>query len=210
MQTSPTSQGSQYLQFAVTQSGSSISGTYAVLPSGPNSQGSFGSLSGAVSGGTVTLTATAQFGGSCTTTLNATASGMMLAGTFASQNTQNCSGAGNFSAVLQSSSLPSITGNFSGSISDSGNGSGTLTLGVTTPNAGGAGVIVGFVTSATTGEFAVINGTSGGTGGGNQGSCQPFGTLTISNNGATLVGNYSNSGSGTNGCSGTGSFTIRR
>jgi hypothetical protein len=226
MQTSPTSQGSQYLQFAVTQSGSSISGTYAVLPSGPNSQGSFGSLSGAVSGGTVTLTATAQFGGSCTTTLNATASGMMLAGTFASQNTQNCSGAGNFSAVLQSSSLPSITGNFSGSISDSGNGSGTLTLGVTTPgtvfsgngnvtfpsnpNAGGSGVIVGFVTSATTGEFAVINGTSGGTGGGNQGSCQPFGTLTISNNGATLVGNYSNSGSGTNGCSGTGSFTIRR
>jgi len=220
VQTSPTSQGSQYLQFSVTQSGSSISGTYAVLPSGPNNQGSFGSLSGTVSGSTVTLAATAQFGGSCTTTLNAKASGMLLSGTFSSQNTQNCNGAGNFSAVLQSGSLPSITGNYSGPISDSGNGSGTLTLGVTTPGtvfsgngtvtfpanptAGGSSAIVGFVTSATTGEFAVINGA------GNQGgSCQPFGTLTISNNGATLAGTYSNSGSGNNNtCSGTGSFTI--
>ncbi len=77
-------------------------------------------------------------------------------------------------------------------------------------------MIVGFVTSATTGEFAVIDGSSGGNGGGNGGnsggSCQPFGTLTISNNGATLTGKYSNSGggNGSNGasCPGTGTFTI--
>ncbi len=80
LQTSPAGQGSQYLQFSLTQSGSSISGTYAVFPSGPNQGGSFGSLSGSVSGSTVSLTATPAVGGSCTTTLSASASGMMLAG----------------------------------------------------------------------------------------------------------------------------------
>jgi len=216
-QTSPTGQGSQYLEFAMTQSGSSISGTYAVLPSSAGQGGSFGSLSGTVSNGKATLTATGQYGGTCTTTLNATASGMLLSGTFATaQQGQNCGGSGNFSAVAQSGSLPSVTGNYSGTIKDSNNGNGTITMSTTTPGtvfsgngavsfpsnpqAGGTGIIVGFVTSATSGQFAVLNSGSQ--------SCQPNGTLTISNNGATLVGTVNNTGSGNNSCSGTASFTM--
>jgi hypothetical protein len=221
-QTAPQSQGSQYLQLALTQSGSSISGTYAVLPSAGNQSGSFGSLSGTVSGGTVTLNATAQFGGTCTTTLRAVAAGTLLSGTFQSgggTQTQGCSGSGNFSAVLQAAALPTVSGSYTGKISDSANGSGTLSFSVSTPGtvfsgtgtvtfpanpaAGGTSAIVGFVTSATTGEFAVIN-----SGNGSQ-SCSPFGTLAITSNAASLTGTYTNSGgSGSTGCTAGGSFTI--
>lgn len=213
-QTSPSSQAAQYLEFTLTQTGSSLSGTYAVLPNAGGQNGSFGSLSGTVSGGNISLTASAQYGGSCTTTLSGVASGSLVGGTFASAG--QCGGAGTFSAALQSGSLPSISGNYSGPITDSGNGNGTLTLNVSTPgtvfsgtgtvsfpsnpSAGGSSAIVGFVTSATTGEFAVIGGPGG--------NCQPNGVLTISNNGGTLAGDYTGGGNGNNSCSGTGKFTI--
>lgn len=215
-----TGQGSQYLEFSLTQSGSSISGTFAALPSSSNNNGAFGSLSGTVSNGSLSLTASSQYGGGCTTTaVLGTASGTLISGTFNSTGGSNCTGnnSGTFSVVEQSSSLPQLSGTYSGTIDDSHNGSGTLTLPVSTPgtvfsgiatvsfpsnpSAGGTNAVVGFITTATSGEFAVI--------GSGQQSCNPFGTLTVSNNGGTLVGSYANSSSGNgNSCTGTGSFTI--
>lgn len=215
-------QAVQYLEFSLTQSGSSLSGTYAVLPASASQQGSFGSLSGSVSGGVVTLSANAQYGGACVTTLNGTASGMLIAGTFASQSP--CSGSGTFSAVVQTASLPAISGTYTGPIADTQNGAGTLTVSISqpgtvwsglgtvtfpsNPNAGGTSAIVGFVTNSTTAEFAVIGGNGGGGGNNNNSqSCNPFGTIAI--NGGTLTGTYTNSGgSGNTGCTATGKFTI--
>lgn len=211
---------SQYLQFSITQSGTSLSGTYAVLPSGANQQGSFGTLSGSVSGGAVTLSANAQYGGACVTSLNATAGGSLLTGTFASQSP--CNGSGNFSATLQTASLPAITGTYNGKINDTSAGAGTITFAISqpgtvfsgtgtvafpaNPSAGGSSAIVGFVTGPTTAEFAVINSNGTGSNNNNNQSCQPFGTFTI--NGATLTGTYSNSGNGTTGCTATGTFSM--
>lgn len=211
--------GSSYLEFSLTQSGSSLSGIYANPPSGPDS-GSFGQLSGSVSGSTINLTVTQQYGGQCGggTITNATASGNLIYGNFVQNVSVNCAAQAPqpFSVALQPSNLPSISGNYTGPISDSVNGSGTLTVSVSqpgtvwsgtatvnfpqNPSAGGTDAIVGFVTTTTSGEFAVI-------GGQNQ-SCNPFGTITISNNAGTLSGSYSNSGDGSNGCKGTGTYTI--
>ena len=211
--------GSGYLEFSITQSGSNLSGIYAHPPTGPNDQGSFGTLTGTV-GTPITITVSQQYGGGCGGgTISATASGSLIYGTFTQTvNLPSCpaQSPNTFSVVLQPSTLPSISGNYTGPISDSTNGAGTLSVAVNqpgtvwsgtatvafpqNPSAGGTNGIVGFVTSATTGEFAVI-------GNSNQ-SCNPFGTITISNNAGTLAGSYSNSGSGNNGCNGTGTYSI--
>ena len=125
---------------------------------------------------------------------------------------------GNFSAQLQPANLPTLAADtYTGTISDSVNGPGTLSLNVTTPGTvfsgqatvtftncsqcGGSNAFVGFVNSSTQGFFAVIPSSSS-----NQ-SCSPNGTLTI--NGKTLTGNYQGSG-GNNGtaCNGTGTFSL--
>jgi hypothetical protein len=202
------------LQIALTQTGANLSGTFAVLPAGPNNQGSFGSLSGSVSGGAVTLTATDEYGGSCTTALSANATGALLAGSFTDQSP--CNGSGIFSAVLQTASLPSLSGTYSGSIDDTENGPGTLTLTITQPGTvfsgtatvsftnyptrGGTSALVGFVTNATTAEFGVINS-------GSSPSCNPVGTFTIGS--STLTGTYVNSGDPNGGCTATGSLSLR-
>lgn len=208
--------GSGYLEFSLTQSGSNLTGTYAAPPTGPNNQGGFGSISGTVSGATISVTLTQQYGGTCGGgTASGTASGTLLYGTF----TQNVSGqcpaqpAQPWAVALQTANLPTISGTYSGTINDSTNGSGTLTFTVSNPgtvfsgtattnfpqnpSAGGTNAVVGFVSSATTGEFAVI---------GNNQQCNPFGTFTI--NGNTLNGTYSNGGSSNNGCGGTGTTSI--
>jgi hypothetical protein len=215
-----TASGGGYLEFSLTQSGSSLSGIYALPPSGPDS-GSFGSFSGTGSAGSVSLTVTQQYGGSCGGgTISATAGGNLIYGSFTQTVTPSCPSqpAQPFSVALQPSNLPSISGTYTGTVSDSINGAGTLSVNVTTPGtvwggtatvnfpsspgSGGSQGIVGFVTSATSGEFAII-------GGSNQ-SCNPFGTITIGNNGGTLTGSYSNSGGNNNNntCNGTGTYTI--
>ncbi|GEM_PF-5473842 len=211
---------SGYLEFSLTQSGSSLSGIYAAPPNGSSNQsGSFGTLSGTVSGSSVTITASQQYGGSSCTGVSgtATAGGDLIYGTVTPTGGAGCSGQpGAFSVALQPSNLPSISGTYTGTVSDSINGAGTLTVNVTTPGtvwggtatvnfpsspgSGGSQGIVGFVTSATSGEFAII-------GNSNQ-SCSPFGTITIGNNGGTLTGSYSNSGGNNNTCNGTGTYTI--
>ena len=222
-QTSPNSQPSQYLEFSLTQSGSSLSGTYAILPGNGNQNGAFGQVSGSVaSGGAVTLTFAAQYGGggSCNTgTINMTASGGLLSGTWANNSGQNCASSGTLSATAQSGSLPTISGNYSGTINESTFGQGTLTLAVnnpgtvwsgtgtvnwpSNPQAGGTSAIVGFVTNATSAYFAVLPHNDPNSGG--QG-CNASGTITIS--GKTLNGSFSGSGSGSSGCNGTGTFSI--
>lgn len=211
--------GSGYLEFSLTQSGSSLSGIYAAPPTGPNNSGGFGSFSGSVSGATISLTLSQQYGGNCGGgTVTATASGSLIYGTFTQNVTLSCPAqpAQPFSVTLQPSNLPSISGTYNGTVSDSVSGSGSLSVNVTTPGTvwagtatvnfpanpqnGGTNAIVGFVTSATTGQFAIIGGPNN--------TCNPFGTMTISNNGGTLSGSYSNSGNGNNGCNGTGTFSI--
>ena len=205
---------SQFLEFALTQSGGSLSGAYAALPLSSTISGSVGTLSGTVAGGAVTLTATAQYGDPCTTSLTGAASGILIVGTFTSG--APCNGTGTFSGVLQSASLPSISGTYNGTIDDvgtGGNGSGTLGLSITTPGTvfigngtvafpanpghGGTAGLAGFVTSPTTAEFGII--ASGN-------ACNPFGTFTIS--GGTLTGSYANSGDPSGGCLATGTFSV--
>lgn len=209
--------GSGYLEIAITQSGSNVTGTYAAPPTGPSS-GGFGLMSGTVAGSTLSLTLIQQYGGNCGGgTVSATASGTLIYGTFTQAVTNSCppQAPQPFSVALQTANLPAISGTYTGPITDSVNGSGTLTLTVSNPGtvfsgtgtvnypqnsqANGTNAVVGFVTSATSGEFAVI--------GGPQQNCNPFGTFTIS--GSTLNGSYGNSGGGNNNsCNGTGSFSI--
>ena len=220
-QTSPTSEAAQYIEFNLTQSGSNLSGTIAVVPSNGNDSGFFGSLSGTVSGGTVSLTTTVQYGQACPATISGTAAGMLISGTFnapSCNNGQTGGGSGNFSATLQPSNLPSLAAaTYSGTINDSVNGPGTLSLNVTTggtvysgqatvsftncSQCGGSNAFVGFVTNATTGFFAIIPPPN------SQQSCNPNGTFTI--NGKQLSGNYTGSGGNNGGsCNGTGTFSV--
>lgn len=209
--TSPSVKAAQYLEFQITQSGGNVTGTYAVLPNGQNSNGAFGTVSGTVAAGTLTLTANQQYGGSCGPALNLTASGVLISGTFTGG--AGCD-SGVVSAVLQSASLPMISGTYSGSLSDAVNGSGTLTVTVSqpgtvwsgtaassypgNPGANNTSAIVGFVTDSTTTEFAIVAGAVN--------ACNPFGTATISGN--TLMGSYSGSAASNNSCTAGGSFTI--
>jgi hypothetical protein len=214
-QTSPTAGSPQYLEFSLTQSGSSVSGPYAILPNG-NQGGGFGTLSGTVSGSTVTLTATNSYGNTCTTTVKGTASGSLLSGTFASSAGTNCSGGGTFAVQLQTFTVPNIAGSYSGTIKDSVNGTGTVSMtvtqtgpffsGVATANwpsnsqAGGSSQFVGFLSSATNAQWTLL--PQG------QFSCAPFGMITVS--GTTLSATYTGSGTGNAGCNGTGTFSVTR
>jgi hypothetical protein len=204
--------GNQYLIFSLTQSGSSVSGTFGVVPSG-NNNGDFGSLSGSVSNGTLSLTAAQQFGGNCGSgTISATAVGSLIAGTFTPTG-GGCSGSGgSFSANLQAGTLASPSGTYTGTYTDSVGGTGTMTISFSQPGtvfsgtgtegagskggAGGSSEFVGFAASATTVEFYLVS---------NTGNCSPFGTATLS--GSTLTGSYSNSGDNSGGCTATGTFT---
>ena len=81
VQTSPSPGPQQYIEFNMTQSGSSLSGTLAVLPNGPNQGGFFGSLSGNVSSGSISLTGTPQYGGGgCSSPATITAKALGHAG----------------------------------------------------------------------------------------------------------------------------------
>jgi hypothetical protein len=237
MQTTPQVQASQYIEFQLTQTGSSVSGTIAVLPASGNQNGFFGTLTGSVSGGTMTLNASPQYGGSCPATITATAMGSVISGTFNSPactsggNTQSASG-GTFSGVLQTASFPALSGTYTGTINDAKNGAGTVSFAVTTPGtvfsgtatanwpsnpqAGGTSAFVGFVSSPTSATFALIGNNSGSSGGNNNNgqNCQPFGTLTLANNGASITGTYTNSNTSSttnttgSACNGTGTFSL--
>lgn len=219
-QTSPSQQASQYLEISLTQSGSSVSGTMGVLPVSSTEGGFFGPVSGSISNGALSLSATPQYGGSCPATITGTVSGMLITGSFSSPP---CAGgnsntdSGTFSAVLQTASLPALSGTYTGTINDSTNGAGTISLAVTTPgtvfsgtgtvtypnpNANGTSAFVGFVSSPTSATFAIIGGNAS-----NGGICQPFGTLTIASGANSFTGTYTNAGSG-NGCGGTGTFSV--
>jgi hypothetical protein len=218
-QITPSVEPQQYVEFDLTQSGSSLSGTLAVVPNGPNQGGFFGNLSGTVSGSSVTINATPTYGDSCGGTFTGTAAGTLISGTVQLSTSGSCSGGTvNFSATLQPPNLPSLAaGTYTGTISDSVNGPGTLTLDVTTggtvysgtatvsftncSQCGGSNAFVGFVTNSTTGFFAIIPPVN------SQQSCNPNGTFTI--NGKQLSGNYQGSG-GNNGsaCNGTGTFSV--
>jgi hypothetical protein len=226
-QTSPSQQASQYLEISLTQTGSSVSGTMGVLPASSTEGGFFGPVSGSISNGTLSLSATPQYGGSCPATINGTASGMLISGTFSSPA---CAGgnstavSGTFSAVLQSGSLPTLSGTYNGTIKDSTNGSGTISLAVTTPgtvfsgtgtvsypsnpSANGTSAFVGFVSSATSATFAIIGSGGSNNNNNNGGNCQPFGTLTIASGANSFTGTYTNSGSSNGSCSGTGTFSV--
>jgi hypothetical protein len=224
VQTSPSAGPSQYIEFDLTQSGSSLSGTLAVVPNGPNQTGFFGGLSGAITGSSISLTATPQYGGgdcSSASTVTATAAGNLISGTW---STPGCNGqpadGGTFSATLQPSNLPSLAADtYTGTINDATNGAGTLTLSIPPSSAGtvfsgtatvaftncstcgGQNAFVGFVTSSTSAFFAVIPASN------SNESCSPNGTFTIS--GKTLTGTYTGGGGGNgSSCSGTGSFTV--
>lgn len=221
-QTSPSSQPSQYLEVALTQTGTSLSGTMAVLPTSGGAGGTFGTVSGTVSGSTVSLSMTPNAGtGGCAGSISGTASGSLIAGTFSSpgcSNDNNVAEGGTFSIALQvASSLASISGTYSGTISQTGLGTGTMTMTTTQAGTvwsgtatvtwpapyqsyGGTSTVVGFVSSATSGAFGVLNAAS---------NCSPFGTLTIGGSGSTLIGSFSGvAPPGSNGCTGSGSFTL--
>jgi len=212
VQTSPAG-SPQYLEFSLTQSGTSVSGTFAVLPNGSQT-GGFGTLSGSLSGSALALTGTNTFGNTCTNTINATASGALILGTFAVSGGSGCTGSGTFSAQLQTFTVPSVAGNYSGTVTQVGT-SGTMTMTITqsgaffsgsatltfpsNPSMNGSGQFVGFISNATTAQFTVLPG------GGNQ-SCAPFGTVTI--NGNQLTASFSGSSTGNGNCNGTGTFTV--
>jgi hypothetical protein len=215
-QTSPSVQPAQYLQVSITQSGTSLSGTIAALPSGPNQNGFFATFTGTMgANGSFTLAATPQGSGNCPATIQGTASGNTIGGTFTSPACAGGNGqtdSGNFYATAQSSNLPALSGTYSGTINDSTNGQGTISIDLSTqpgsvfggnvtvnwpanPQAGGTSPFAGFFVNTTTADFTVFGG-----------SCQPSGTLTISGN--TLSATYTGGGNGQNSCSGHGTFTV--
>jgi hypothetical protein len=178
-------------------------------------KGDFGTLSGTVTNGTLALTTTPQDGSSCPVTISGTASGLLITGTWANNSGSQCSNSsGTFSVVQQAASLPSISGNYSGTINDSYGGSGTISLSFTqpgtvfrgtvtvawpssSPESGGSNQFVGFAVNSTTLEFASVSTGQG---------CNPNGTITIS--GTTLNGTYTGAGTGSIGCSAHGTFTV--
>ena len=117
-------------------------------------------------------------------------------------------------AAADTGFAPDRIGNVTGTITNTKNGNGTMTLTINQPGTVFSGTatvafpgntdnnaFVGFVVNSTTAQFGVI-------GNGTQQQCNPFGLITISGN--TLNGKDSNAGDASSGCTATGTFSLSK
>jgi hypothetical protein len=107
---------------SLTQSGTQVTGTWG------NNFGGFvniGTLSGTVSGNSLSATITSAVPGACTATVSGTSSNGILSGTFAT--TENCATSQSGTFTLNSASAPpTVNGAATGTLDDSIEGSGTM------------------------------------------------------------------------------------
>ena len=151
-----------------------------------------GNLTGSVTGNTISATLASDIVNTCASTLNGTVAGTSISGTYA---TTNCPANDSGSFTVQAATPgPSIAGSYSGTLSDSISGAGTLSMSLTQhglqlggtytstfSNAGynRVGPVYGFVSNS---QVTIIQATNPTT------TCPFFGTGNVS--GTTISGTF--------------------